>query len=97
MKAYKSSEGLPEEKPMYNGRKTNTHASEYTFVDETATEKSYSVAELEYIEFLREWGHIDFSLLNFLPQILTVEELHLLREERDLESKVGRKHFELLN
>ena len=75
MRAYKQQEALPEEKPMTNGRRTTTHASEYTYVEETATEKSYSVAELEYIEFLREWGHIDFSLLNFLPQIMTIKEL----------------------
>lgn len=35
--------------------------------------------EEEYMMFLEEFGHIDFSMLNFLPQIKSVEEFKELR------------------
>lgn len=52
--------------------------------------------EEEYLCFLEEFGHIDFTLLNFLPQIRTVEEFQEFRQKEILNSTRFVKQSDLL-
>ena len=45
--------------------------------------------EYEYYKFLKRFGHMDFSLLEFLPEIKTVDELRDMKKLRDEEGKVN--------
>jgi len=42
--------------------------------------------EEEYILFLEEFGNIDFTLLNFMPKIRTVDEMKAIKKQEDLNS-----------
>jgi hypothetical protein len=43
---------------------------------------SVSAREMEYLEFLEKYGHLDFSLLKFLPMINLEEERRLLQSSK---------------
>lgn len=53
---------------------------EYYEYEEDPSKNSFDLAEEEYIQFLYEYGHQDFSLLSFLPDIYAVPELISKRE-----------------
>ena len=42
--------------------------------------------EEEYLDFLQEYGHIDFGLIGFLPKVKSVNELIELRKDEQLNS-----------
>ena len=46
----------------------------------------------EYEEFIEKYGHLDFSLLNFLPRIKTKEELILDHQKRQKDKRLGRSN-----
>jgi|TARA_B110001450_G_C17571531_1_gene460989 hypothetical protein len=52
--------------------------------------------EQEYLEFLKAYGHIDFSLIDFLPEIKSIDELKQIRRQRAKEQNSGRKYHDLL-
>ena len=54
--------GLPED-PDY----------EYYEYEEEPSKNSFDLAEEEYIRFLQEHGHQDFTLISFLPEVRTVD------------------------
>lgn len=78
----------------------NQNESQYTYTytrgDQTATGHSYSKVEQEYLEFLKAYGHIDFSLIDFLPEIKSIDELKQIRRQRAKEQNSGRKYHDLL-
>ena len=48
------------------------------------------------MEFLKAYGHIDFSLIDFLPEIKSIDELKQIRRQRAKEQNSGRKYHDLL-
>jgi len=48
------------------------------------------------LEFLKAYGHIDFSLIDFLPEIKSIDELKQIRRQRAKEQNSGRKYHDLL-
>ena len=42
---------------------------------------SFDLEEEEYIEFLKQYGHVDFTLLNFLPDLQTLQQYEELYQE----------------
>lgn len=48
------------------------------------------------MEFLKAYGHIDFSLIDFLPEIKSIDELKQIRRQRAREQNSGRKYHDLL-
>lgn len=86
---------------MYDGseggseRGSMVSQSEYTY--ESASESLHtrssmgteSKEEYEYYKFLKRFGHMDFTLLNFLPVIKTVDELREMKRIKDEEGKIN--------
>ena len=60
-------------------RSESDYYEEY-YDEEGESPNSIDKEEEEYLEFLEEWGHVDFTMLMLLPQIRTVEELQEIRE-----------------
>jgi phage-related tail protein len=60
-------------------RSESDYYEEY-YDEEGESANSIDKEEEQYLEFLEEWGHIDFTMLLLLPQIRTVEELQEIRE-----------------
>ena len=62
----------------------HTHANdpdyEYYEYEEEPSKNSFDLAEEEYIKFLQEHGHQDFTLISFLPEVKTVDEFIDKRE-----------------
>ena len=54
--------------------------------EESASLDTIEAEEEEYLDFLMEFGHIDFSLISFLPKIKSVDELIQLRRDEQLNS-----------
>jgi len=48
--------------------------------------------EEEYLDFLMEYGHVDFTLINFLPEIKSVEKLIEIRRNEELNTT---KHIKM--
>jgi len=40
--------------------------------------------DLAYLEFLKQYGHWDFSLLGYLPKLQTIEEFEEMKKEKFL-------------
>ena len=60
--------------------KSESDDYEEYYDEEGDSPNSIDKEEEEYLEFLEEWGHVDFTMLLLLPQIRTVEELQEIRE-----------------
>ena len=45
---------------------------------------------------MKAYGHIDFSLIDFLPEIKSIDELKQIRRQRAKEQNSGRKYHDLL-
>jgi hypothetical protein len=52
------------------------YGSEYTY----GSEEEVVEKDQEYLNFLKEYGHIDFSLLRFLPVNYTANEIKQIRQ-----------------
>ena len=50
---------------------------------------SESREEYEYYKFLKRFGHMDFTLLDFLPLIKTVDELREMKRLKEEEGKIN--------
>ena len=62
-------------------------------------EPSYTTAERaedEYLDFLEEWGHVDFSLVAFRPTLRTVPEFRDFRKEEEGRSSRMVRTYRLL-
>ena len=64
--------------------------------EEEPTLNTIDREEEEYLCFLEEFGHIDFTLLTFLPTIHTVEEFQEIRQNDILNSTRFVKQSDLL-
>ena len=74
--------------------------SQYTYTytngkETNRTGATYSRVEQEYLEFLKQYGHIDFSLIDFLPEIKSIDELKQIRRRKGLEDNSARKYHDL--
>lgn len=61
-------------------KKHKNYIEEEEYYDEEISINSAAREEEEYLDFLMEFGHIDFFLLNFLPCIRTVPEFKEFRD-----------------
>ena len=82
VKAVKEAVERRKMKEIYEANRGSS-ASEYESYyeeDEGDSPNSFDQEEEDYLQFLEEWGHVDFTYLTFLPDIRTVDELIELRE-----------------
>ena len=49
--------------------------------------------EYEYFKFLKRFGHMDFTLLDFLPEIKTVDEFREIKRLKEEEGKINMKNL----
>ena len=73
------------------------HVEEEEYYDEE--EPSYNTderADDEYLDFLEEWGHVDFSLVAFRPTLRTVPEFKEFRKEEEGRSARMIRTYQLL-
>ena len=54
--------------------------------EESASLNTMEAEEEEYLDFLEEFGAVDFHILPFLPQIKSVDELLEMRKDDQLNS-----------
>ena len=47
-----------------------------------------TLEEEEYLDFLEQYGHIDFTLLDFLPKLKSVNELQEEKKSKLLQSEM---------
>ena len=60
--------------------------SEYTYYSETET----SIHEEQYLQFLKQYGHMDFSLLRFLPEVNVSDEIREIKKQGSRYSRGAR-------
>ena len=65
-----------------DGHLINAEDQEYEYYeyDEDPEKNSFDLAEEEYIRFLQEHGHQDFTLISFVPEVRTVDQFVDKRE-----------------
>jgi len=64
------------------------------YYDEEEYEETLNTIEREeedYVQFLEEFGHIDFSMLSFLPLLRTVDEFQEIRKNEALNNSTAIK------
>jgi len=63
----------------------------------SATTSSYCTEDEAYAEFMRLFGHIDFSLVSFLPTIKSDEEIEQQQKMKLRKKKTGRMMQKLVH
>jgi hypothetical protein len=79
------------------GRKTHEEEEYYDEEFEEPTLGEESRLEEEYLDFLEQYGHVDFSCLEFLPNLRTVDELQEIKRKNILTSTKMVRTQTLLN
>lgn len=80
LKAVREAVANKKRKEAQKGSESEEEYEEY-YDEEGETVNSFDKDEEDYLEFLEEWGHVDFALLTYLPHIRTVEELYDMRNK----------------
>ena len=73
---------------------------EESYYDDEEEEPSLgdeSRIEEEYLDFLEQYGHVDFSTLEFLPNLRSVDELQEIKRKKVLTSTKMVRTQALLN